>query len=110
MRYFKQNIFINTNASYRRYLKERGIKEVRQYNTPKLQHPTAADAKDINNIDHIWKSGDRFYKLAHEYYGDSTKWWLIALYNQKPTEFHLNPGDIVYIPTPLDAAMYRMGY
>ena len=110
MRYFKQRIFVNDNTAYRRYLKERGLKEIRQYNTATLQHPPVADTKDLNVINHVWKSGDKFYKLAHTYYGDSTKWWLVALFNQKPTEFHLNAGDVIYIPTPLDAAMYRMGY
>jgi len=28
-------------------------------------------------------------------------WWVIAWYNQKPTEAHFNVGDVVYIPTPL---------
>jgi len=32
------------------------------------------------------------------------------LYNQKPTEFHLKLGDVVYIPTPLETVLFYVGY
>ena len=35
---------------------------------------------------------------------------LIAFFNQKPTEFHVNPGDVIYIPVPLEAILYSIGY
>ena len=56
-------------------------------------------------MDHIWKEGDRFFKLAHQYYGDSTMWWVIAWFNRTPTEAHVSLGDTIYIPRPLDLVL-----
>jgi hypothetical protein len=110
MRYYNQSIFINNNPAYKRYLKGRGKTDIRQYDTPKFTHPTADDLANFSEITHIWGVQDRFYKLANEYYNDPTMWWVIGLYNQKPTEFHLSPGDVIYIPTPLDSVLYYLGY
>ena len=65
---------------------------------------------NFDTTTHIWKLGDRYHKLASEYYADSELWWVIASYNKKPTEFHLKAGDIVYIPMPLETVLYYMGY
>ena len=111
MRYKNQTIFTNVNDAYKRYLKKtRGIEFIQQFNTPTFRHPEAEDLKNFNTIPHIWKTGDRFFKLADEYYSDATMWWVIALYNQAPTEFHLNLGDVVYVPTPLDTVLFYIGY
>lgn len=110
MRYNNQEIFINDREAYQRFLeKTRGIKHIRQYSTPSFKHPTASEIVNFNRITHIWTTGDRFFKLADKYYHDPTKWWVIALYNQKPTEFHLKLGDTLYIPVPLEAVLYYMG-
>ena len=50
------------------------------------------------------------FKLASKYYDDPTMWWVIAFYNQKPTEFHLKLGDLVYIPVPLETVLFYIGY
>ena len=110
MRYMRNEIFENDSETYRRYLKKRGIKKVIQYNTSKFRHPDIKDLENFDRINYIWKVGDRYYKLANEYYGDSTKWWVIALYNQKPTDCHLSAGDIVYVPHPLETVLYYLGY
>jgi len=110
MRYHKQKIFSNDSPAYKKYLKKRGISKIIQYDTPKLMHPTVEDAANFNSLNHIWTTGDRFYKLADKYYEDPEKWWIIALYNQRPTEFHVKLGDIIYIPVPLDAVLYYLGY
>jgi len=111
MRYKNQNIFKNIKEQYRRYFKKtRGIESIRQYNTPRFKHPSVDDMRNFNTIKHVWRSNDRLYKLAHEYYEDSEMWWVIALYNQKPTEFHFKEGDVVYIPVPLETILFYIGY
>jgi nucleoid-associated protein YgaU len=110
MRYKNQEVFTNINEAYRHYLKSRGDKKIKQYDTPRFRHPTAKDAAKFNTINYIWGTGDRYYKLAAEYYDDPTMWWVIALYNQKPTEFHLKLGDVVFIPTPLESVLFHIGY
>ena len=110
MRYTKNRIINNKDPAYKRYLKKRGMKKIRQYNTSRLQHPDLKDLANFDRLSHIWKTGDKYYKLAAEYYQDPTKWWVIALYNQKPTEAHVDVGEVLYVPYPLDTVLYYMGY
>ena len=79
------------------------------YTTPELRHPTSQDWDALAVKEYIWKYGDKFYKTAAEEYGDPTLWWIIAWFNQKPTEAHALPGDIIYIPHPLDAVFAALG-
>jgi nucleoid-associated protein YgaU len=53
----------------------------------------------------VWKVGDRFYKMANKYYGDPTYWWVIAWFNQTPTESHVVVGTTLEVPLPLDRAL-----
>jgi len=65
----------------------------------------------LREIDYTWGTGDRYFKLAHKFYGDASLWWLIAWYNQAPTDSHVKTGEVIQIPLPLDAimAMYMQG-
>jgi len=58
---------------------------------------------------HLWKIGDRYYKLAHKYYGNAKYWWVIAWYNKKPTESHMQLGETLYIPSPLEDILRYFG-
>ena len=51
---------------------------------------------------HIWVRGDRFYKLAHKYYGKPEYWWVIAFYNKKASEAEFKVGDLYFVPLPLE--------
>ena len=110
MRYSKNKIKTSKNRAYRQYLKNRGLKQISHYNTSKLRHPTVENLQDFERVSHVWKTGDKWYKLADLYYKDPTKWWVIAFYNQKPTEAHVTPGEVVYIPLPLDSILFQIGY
>tara|TARA_B100000035_G_C20981300_1_gene545585 strand:- start:65 stop:394 length:330 start_codon:yes stop_codon:yes gene_type:complete len=48
--------------------------------------------------EHVWSHGDKLYKLAQRYFGDRDLFWIIGLFNNKPTDSHYSYGDIVYIP------------
>jgi hypothetical protein len=110
MRYSNQEIFTNARQAYKRYLKSRGIKLINQYDTPKFRFPKEEDLANFSSIKHVWGPGDRYFKLASQYYGDPELWWVIAFYNQKPTEFHIKLGDVVYIPKPLETVLFYIGY
>ena len=84
---------------------QRGRKFIEQYGTFVNRTFTKEELKDIEIVQHIWSSNDRFYKLADKYYGDSHYWWIIAWFNDKPTEHHLTVGDVLSIPTPLSSIM-----
>ena len=103
MRYGLRRTIRNNTKTYEKVLKKRGIKGgLPHFATPQLRHPTAKEISKLKRITHVWKQGDRYYKLAHEHYGNAKYWWIIAWYNKKPTESHLKLGQLVYIPQPLE--------
>lgn len=91
----------NNHELYEETFRERGVKHIDHYPTPKMKELTVDHIHKLENIPHVWSVGDRFHKLAHKYYGDSTMWWVIARFNGTPTESHVNLGDVIVIPTPL---------
>ena len=108
MRYFNKEVFKNARAAYKRYLKARGLEHVSQYNTPQFKYPSPADAANFSTVKHIWGTGDRYFKLANQYYGRPELWWIIARYNGAPTEASLKRGDVVLIPTPIETILHYL--
>lgn len=108
-RYENAPVINNNNRLYTEILKDRGIKQVQQYGTRNIRFPTAEQLTELDIVAHAWKYGDRFYKLAHDFYGDSNLWWVIAFFNQQPTESGLEFGAIVYIPTPIERVLSIYG-
>lgn len=108
-RYNKRDKIINSDEMYKDSFDKRDVNSITHYSTPKLNHLQPDKLYNISEFVHIWKSGDRLYKLAYEHYGDSELWWIIAWYNKKPTEAHFKIGDTVYIPNPLEKVLNIMG-
>ena len=79
------NVITNNAEHYKELYERRGLKKISHYPTAKLRHPTVSERASINTVGHIWAYGDRFYKLAHQYYGDVRYWWVIAWWNGYPT-------------------------
>jgi hypothetical protein len=100
-RYNPRRIYTTNNDLYSEDLEKRGLKYFRFYQTPVLKEPTLSELSDIEEYGHVWKLGDRYYKLAHKHYGDPEMWWVIAWYNNKPTEAHVKIGDVIKVPSPL---------
>jgi hypothetical protein len=75
---------------------------VMQYSTPTILRITQAQRRSLIEVPHLWKTGDRLYKLAATYYGRPQLWWVIAMYNNRPTEGHIKLGDTIVIPTPIE--------
>jgi len=109
-RYANEIPFTNNSEFYDEFFNERKVKYIKQFRSGKLRHPTVRERASLQNINHIWKIGDRFYKLAHRYYGDPTLWWIIAWYNLRPTEGHCRTGDTIRIPLPLDRVVGMLRY
>jgi nucleoid-associated protein YgaU len=108
-RYMGREMGKNSEEMYKEKLEDRGVNSITQFTTPSFRYPTANEiAFGITTIPHVWVQGDRFFKLAHEYYNNVENWWVIAMFNQKPTEAHVKPGEVVYIPTPLNAILSYM--
>ena len=107
-RYSGRRKAINNTEMYEDVLENRGTKEILQYTTPSLKFPSPEEYKRIQAVDYMWRSGDRFWRIAALRYGDPKLWWLIAQFNQKPTEHHCVPGETIKIPTDLAAALGAM--
>ena len=104
-RYSSTKRFRN-NLEYYQYLrKKRKLKIANHYATPILKHPTVQERAMMITDTHIWTLGDRYYKLADKYYGDSAYWWVIAWYNAVPVEADLLTGDMIEIPVNLAAVL-----
>ena len=104
-RYDDTSIGILASDTYRELFKKRDVKFIRHYFTPTLVFPTVEELLDLDILSHVWSLGDRFYKLADEYYNDPTLWWIIAWFNETPTESHVEIGDVVDIPMPLESIL-----
>lgn len=61
----------------------------------------SGNKEDFQYIEHVWSRGDRLYKLSQKYYGNINFFWVISLFNKKPTDADYKYGDIVYIPVNL---------
>jgi hypothetical protein len=108
-RYDNKTVFRNDDEHYKSFFKKRNVSLIRHYETPRLYAPSSDQVNSITVVQHIWTVGDRYYKLAADYYKNPKYWWLIAWYNQTPTEAHLKLGDLVYIPMPLERALSTYG-
>ena len=104
-RYNNRRVLTNRDEIYENSIEKRNRKQVRQYNTAKFTYPTLTDLNNITKVPHVWKVGDRFYKLAAQHYGNPTYWWILAYFNQTPTEAALRLGDVMFIPFPLERVL-----
>ena len=104
-RYYGRKKKTTKEKMYKDTLDARGVKKINHYATPKLNHPTDEQREKMTKHVHIWKEGDRFYKLAHNHYGDSRYWWVIAWWNLRPTKSHVELGEGVRIPGPLNVVL-----
>ena len=95
----------NDDPMYHKHFESRSIKKIPgQYATGKFYYPSEEDLAEIVVIEEYWKLGDRFYKYAKKYYNNEEYWWLIAWFNQKPTEHHFKAGDKIKIIPNLSEA------
>lgn len=108
-RYKGTRRFANSHEYYEYLRDKRKLRVVSHYSTPLLRNPTVEDRASIVSDTHIWTLGDRYYKLAHKYYGDSSFWWVIAWYNAVPIEADLSYGDLIEIPVNIAAALEVLG-
>lgn len=104
-RYTGRKIIKNDAEVYEELVENRDRTFISHHKTPRLRHPTARDRTLFTRVRHIWKLGDRYWKLATIHYGDPSYWWVIAWYNKKPVENMLTIGDTIIIPKPLQTVL-----
>jgi hypothetical protein len=101
-RYIDRPILTNDDELYLKILEKRHVGRMRQYGTAKFVYPSIAEIRKLNRVKHVWAVGDRYYKLADRHYGRTDLWWIIAFFNQKPTEANVKIGEVILIPLPLE--------
>ena len=96
-RYSSTKKFTN-NLEYYEYLRgKRKLKIANHYATPILKNPTVEERTRIASDSHIWVLGDRYYKLADKYYGDSSFGGL-CMVQRGTSKADLSLGDMIEIP------------
>tara|TARA_B100000989_G_C19469172_1_gene439842 strand:+ start:755 stop:1108 length:354 start_codon:yes stop_codon:yes gene_type:complete len=80
------------------FLEKIGADLVNHYDLIQFGDVSEVFLQSISKIRHVYTSSDKLSKLAHRYYGDPRLWWVIAWFNQKPTDFHCKIGDIIEVP------------
>lgn len=108
-RYDGRTIYTNEHELWKQEIRKRGKKFILQFSTAELNHPTPEQINELSLLGHIWAIGDSFQKLGSTHYGDPEMWWIIAWFNQKPTDSHMKIGDTIYIPFPLEKLLQIYG-
>jgi hypothetical protein len=100
-RYRNAYFFKNANPLYENVLEDRGLRSIQQYGTQTFNPLTAAEFESLVIEEIFWQPGDRLEKIASRVYGNASYWWVLARFNQKPTDAHWRTGDVVKVPYPL---------
>ena len=101
--------FFNDQKLYDEFFDKKNLKGFVQYASPNYREVTQEQKDGIPVHSFTWKTGDRFYKLAFEFYGKAEYWWVIALFNNTPTESHVKRGDIILVPLDYEAVIRLYG-
>jgi len=104
-RYNRRIKLRNDSEQYRTVLEDRGVKGIIQYATPEKVAYEDEVYDSIDYISYTWKYGDMYWRLSTRFFGDPQYWYVIAAFNEKPTESHNKVGDVLKIPTSLADAL-----
>jgi len=108
-RYGSSNVTNNDSDFYSPLAEKRGLKAIQHFQTVVIHNPQIFERMQIRTNSHVWKYGDRYYKLANTYYGDPQLWWIIAWYNGYPTEVNVKVGDVLEIPLNFEQIIEVLG-
>ena len=100
-RYDNRLVFKNASSVYQEHFVDRNVNYVNQYNTAEFKYLEPEDLGSLNVKRHMWRTGDKLFKLSYKSYGTTKLWWLISWFNQKPLESDFKHGDVIDIPFPL---------
>ena len=95
-------IISNSSKLYSSIFEDRRVNFITHFATPQLFYPDEQAFETLQVATHVWKQGDKFYKLSQEFYGSVKHWWVIPWFNQKPLESDYKYGDKVFVPLDLN--------
>jgi hypothetical protein len=110
-RYRNNNIVKNSDQEYKKVFEERyGLSDfILQRKRMGIKYPDYETIGSLMFTFEIWQIGSRLHKISEKYYNDPSYWWLIGLYNKKPTDANYSVGDMVKVPLSLEEAFYALG-
>ena len=108
-RYSRRKKAINDVYQDDELFEKRGVQSIEQHTTAKFKDPTQEELSRIDYELHSWSTGERFFKLAQKYYNDHRYWYIIARFNNKPSEAQVEEGEQIKIPTNLHIAVEVLG-
>tara|TARA_Y100000593_G_C4315238_1_gene340524 strand:+ start:193 stop:522 length:330 start_codon:yes stop_codon:yes gene_type:complete len=100
-RYFDRDKMVNDHLMYKKKFKKRGVSKIEHYKTPEFSIIDQGDLDSVDVYEYVWKIGDSYWKLAAAFYNAPEEWWVIAAFNRKPTEAHIEVGETIKIPVNL---------
>ena len=102
------DLLSNDDKVYGNLLQKLGVRSVTHKSLVVLGDPMREDfLKEISTTQHVFSLGDTLSKISYKQYGDPKFWWVIAWFNSKPTDLHCEIGDIIFIPFPLEEAVFQ---
>ena len=106
-RYNRRKTIVNNadNYVYSDIFRNRNVSSVRQFKIAELRDLTMGEILTLQIETRVWGTGEKYFKLADEFYGDAEYWWILAWYNRKPLESDIKAGEVVEIPTPLELVL-----
>jgi len=106
-RYNNRGIIRNDHLDYQGsdiFIK-RGVWYIDQFRVAELSYFSVSQILSLQVETKAWTAGEKYFKLANEFYGSPEYWWVIAWYNQKPLETDFKAGEVVEIPTPVELVL-----
>ena len=104
-------VILKTAGKYGKILKNRSIERAYLESTPVLINPDEVTMDEtIYEKKVVWRAQTKLWSLSERFYGDGRYYWVIGLYNNKPTDAHWTPGDIVYVPMPFEYVVSLIEY
>ena len=107
-RYRSDRVITNNFEAFREQFEKRDCNRIDHYVTKRLIYPSRKEEQSLDYYKYIWKRQDKYYQIASQYYNDPTLWWVIAQYNNKPTEQHIAEGEEIKIPYPIGRVLQIM--
>ena len=99
----------NLNSGYAEIFDRRGETSITHFEMPFNPAPTQDFISSLRVENFTWLSNYKMWKLSTQHYGDPSYWWVIAWFNNKPTDAHFSLGDPVLIPFPLQSVLSFYG-
>ena len=104
-RYSDRRKFFLDDELYKKLLSQRDRRSIVHYESPTLPPKDSALTRQLNIDYFTWLMVHNYYKVASKVYGRRELWWVIAWYNEKPSDTLIERGETIKIPRPVETVI-----